>query len=91
MVTEDGGLVDVYTVEDAIDTMGCGVFQVFLSLFAGGMWVSDCILYGYMPCEYVAWNSLHGLINVQSCMLASVLSFIWDKNLSQATHMRILY
>ena len=54
MVTEDGGLVDVYTVEDAIDTMGCGVFQVFLSLFAGGMWVSDCILYGYMPCEYVA-------------------------------------
>ena len=49
MLTEDDGLVDVYTVEDAIDKMGCGVFQVFLSLFAGGMWVSNFILQGNIP------------------------------------------
>ena len=49
MLTEDDELVDVYTVEDAIDKMGCGVFQVFLSLFAGGMWVSNFILQGNIP------------------------------------------
>ena len=40
LTTEEDALVDVYTVEDAIDKMGCGVFQIFLSLLAGGMWVS---------------------------------------------------
>ena len=40
LTTEEDALVDVYTVEDAIDEMGCGVFQIFLSLLAGGMWVS---------------------------------------------------
>ena len=43
-LTEDGSLVDVYTVEDAIDKMGCGVFQILLALVAGGMWVSSCML-----------------------------------------------
>ena len=47
LITEEDGLVDVYTVEDAIDEMGCGVFQIFLSLLAGGMWVSNYINYYY--------------------------------------------
>ena len=31
---------DVYTVEDAVDKMGFGLFQILLSMFAGSIWVS---------------------------------------------------
>ena len=45
LTIEEDDLVDVYTVEDMIDEMGCGVFQIFLSLLAGGMWVSNNSMY----------------------------------------------
>ena len=44
LIAEENDLVDVYTVEEVIDKMGCGVFQVLLSLMAGGMWVSNCVV-----------------------------------------------
>ena len=30
---------DVYTVEEAVDKLGFGAFQVLISLFAGVIWV----------------------------------------------------
>lgn len=57
---ENDSLVDVYTVEDAINKMGCGVLQIFLALIAGGMWLVEAfevmilsILSTVLKCE---WN-----------------------------------
>ena len=36
-ITDD--LPDVYTVEEAVDKLGFGAFQVFMSIFAGAIWV----------------------------------------------------
>ena len=33
------GYEDVYTVEEAVDKMGFGIFQILLSAFAGSIWV----------------------------------------------------
>ena len=31
---------DIYTVEEAVDKLGFGAFQVFMSIFAGTIWVT---------------------------------------------------
>jgi len=52
LTEDDDGLVDVYTVEDVIDKIGFGVFQVFLSLMAGGMWVSNYHIAGNIDVQF---------------------------------------
>ena len=38
-IPDDDDTPDVYTVENAVDEMGFGLFQVLLSIFAGLIWV----------------------------------------------------
>ena len=38
IITGDN-IPDVYTVEEAVDKLGFGAFQVLISLFAGVIWV----------------------------------------------------
>ena len=35
-------LPDVFTVDDAVDKMGFGLFQILLCMFAGSIWVRTC-------------------------------------------------
>ncbi|XP_065892911.1 putative transporter svop-1 [Dysidea avara] len=50
---------DVYTVEDAVDKMGFGLFQILLSMFAGSIWMVEAfevmilsILSGALKCQW---------------------------------------
>ena len=33
---------DVFTVDEAVDKMGFGLFQILLCMFAGSIWVRTC-------------------------------------------------
>ena len=46
-------LPDVFTVDEAVDKMGFGLFQVLLCMFAGSIWVSTCGLAVCLLCLYV--------------------------------------
>lgn len=36
----DGDLSNIHTVDEAVEKMGFGAFQILLSMFAGAIWVS---------------------------------------------------
>lgn len=61
MVYATGELV--YTVEDAVETMGFGFFQVLVTVFSGLIWVCTSTLGGHQvvarwtqPCSWRKYN-----------------------------------
>lgn len=62
----------VYTVEDAIDKMGFGPFQILVTVFAGMVWVSDYYFFLLsLTCMYTrAVHVLH--VNQSRCTVYSL-------------------
>ena len=55
IISGDDDVPDIYTVEEAVDKLGFGAFQVFMSIFAGTIWVAYvCIpMYMYLGNTYI--------------------------------------
>ena len=77
----EAGVADVYTVEDMVERMGFGWYQLAITLFSGSLWVSKCIVHGKILARKKLANLANRELFVKIFLTKNVLGICSDFSL----------